>query len=534
MLKALGIFSIVAAAIVAAWWRMGEPVDMPRLPLDVSRKLPCVSYAPFRGAQTPYDPAVRIAPERIEEDLALLSRHADCVRTYSIDRGLERVPDIARKYGLKVMLGLAVSGDTERTRYQIEVGSGLARRFSDVVEAVVVGSEALSRGEVAPAALAESIRTVKARVPMPVTYADGWATWIAHPQLAAAVDFVTVHILPYREREPAAADEAVDQLDAIRKRVAASFIGKEIAIGEAGWPGAGRMRGAALPSPANQARFVHDLLARAKRESVRINVLEAFDQPWKRGVEGSAGGYWGLFGGVTRERKFAWDAPVSDRPHWRGQAAGGVAVAALVFIAGFAGRRRGVPEPGVAVWSAIALNAFTAGWLAGWIAEAAAIESVGWTGLLRTAAFGALALAAPLAVAVAMTSRVACPDFSQVFGPKTLRAPGVLAKTLGLLAVVLTVLALQAALGLAFEPGLRDFPFAPLTAAAVPFVLLMLVAPRPSGPRPAAETVAAAMLLPCAIYVAWSEGLANWQALWFCGAVLLVAVTLLRPRAAPS
>ena len=37
---------------------------------------------------------------------------------------------------------------------------------------------------------------------------------------------------------------------------------------------------------------------------------------------------------------------------------------------------------------------------------------------------------------------------------------------------MLTVLAMQSALALSFDPRYRDFPFAPLTAAALPFLLL--------------------------------------------------------------
>ena len=38
-------------------------------------------------------------------------------------------------------------------------------------------------------------------------------------------------------------------VEAIRKRVTAAFQGKDILIGEVGWPSAGRMREGALPSP---------------------------------------------------------------------------------------------------------------------------------------------------------------------------------------------------------------------------------------------------------------------------------------------
>ena len=60
----------------------------------------------------------------------------------------------------------------------------------------------------------------------------------------------------------------------IRKQVAAAFPGKEILIGETGWPSHGRMRDGALPSRINQARFISEILDRAQagqlsRQSVR-------------------------------------------------------------------------------------------------------------------------------------------------------------------------------------------------------------------------------------------------------------------------
>ena len=162
---------------------------------------------------------------------------------------------------------------------------------------------------------------------MPVTYADVWEFWLRYRELASAVDFVTIHILPYWEDDPVAARAAADHVDAIRKRVVESFPGKEIVIGEVGWPSAGRMREGALPSPANQARVIADVLERGKREHFRVNVIEAFDQPWKRALEGTVGGHWGLFDDATRQQKFVWGAPVSNHPHWPWQAAGGVVLA---------------------------------------------------------------------------------------------------------------------------------------------------------------------------------------------------------------
>ena len=138
---------------------------------------------------------------------------------------------------------------------------------------------------------------------MPVTYADVWEFWLRYREVAAAVDFITIHILPYWEDFPIPARDAAAHVDAIRSQVAAAFPGKEILIGEFGWPSAGRMREGALPSRANQARVVQEVVALASATNYRVNVIEAYDQPWKRQLEGTVGGHWGLFDAYERQRQ---------------------------------------------------------------------------------------------------------------------------------------------------------------------------------------------------------------------------------------
>ncbi len=213
----------------------------------------CVSYAPFRGAQNPFGPDVPIDPRQIEADLAQLKQITDCIRTYSTDHGLDQIPEIARRHGIKVMQGLWLSSRPDLTRKQIETGIALAKRYPDVIQAIVVGNEVLLRGEMGAPELARTIREVKAQVSMPVTYADVWEFWLRNREVAAAVDFITIHILPYWEDFPIPAKDAARHVDAIRQQVVAAFPGREIFIGEFGWPSAGRMREGALPSPANQA-----------------------------------------------------------------------------------------------------------------------------------------------------------------------------------------------------------------------------------------------------------------------------------------
>ena len=114
----------------------------------------------------------------------------------------------------------------------------------------------------------------------------------------------------------------------------------------------------------------------------------------------------------------------------------------------------------------------------------------------QSLSFAALAIAAPIVGAAAMARRTAPPAFATILGPTAGSGRAIrLLLTLGLLLMALTVLAVQSALALSFDPRYRDFPFAPLTAAAVPFLLLSF-APRPTGARARvlAETVAGAVL----------------------------------------
>ena len=526
----LALFAVLAAVIFAAWWWLGIPVQMPPSPLAPGEKLNCVSYAPFRPGQSPFDSATRIEPWQIDQDLGLLAGVTQCVRTYSADFGLDQVPEIARRHGLKVIQGLWLSGEAEKNRFQVQTAIELAKRYPDVITAVVVGNEVLLRGEMAAADLLNVIRTVKSQVPVRVTYADVWEFWLRNPALLEAVDFVTIHILPYWEDFPIPAREAGAHINSIRQRVAAAFPGKEILIGETGWPSAGRMREGALPSPVSQALVLHDVLTLAKRENFRANLIEAFDQPWKRLLEGTVGGHWGLLDAYSRQIKFTWGGSVSNHPLWFWQAAGGVALALLTFAAAWLARRRVLV---LRDWVAVAAIALAPGILIGWAFENALLESFGLGGWLRSIAIVAVALAAPLLAAAAVASDISVASFAQVLArpPERLRDPFRFA--LGAVLVLLGVLAVERALGLAFDPRYRDFGFAPLTAAVVPYLVLTFLR-APAGARGAAETAMAAVLALCAVYIAINESLANWQALWCSGALLALALTLLRLRAAPG
>ena len=522
MRPALGFFLPVAAAIVAVWWWLGTPVAMPPSPLAPGEKLPCVSYTPFRTLTTFGEATPPATAELIEADLAMLARVTACVRTYSVDLGVDQVPEIARRHGLSVLLGVWLGRETAKNRIEIDRAVALAAKNPDVVRAIIMGNEVLLRGELSPETLAGLIREVKSRVQVPVTYADVWEFWLRYRALVDAVDFVTVHVLPYWEDIPIKPDDAAVHMDSVRQTIAKSFPGKDILIGEVGWPGMGRMREGALPSAANEARVLHDVIAAGRRGGYRVNVIEAFDQPWKRQSEGTVGGHWGLFEADGGTAKFAWGEPVSNFPRWRVQAVGGVAFAAAVFALALAAGRRNPAPPGMAAWAGVAAIALAAGMLIGWTVRNVPLESLGLSGWAMSLTFAALAIVSPLAGAAALMRGIDTPRFSALLGAEPWPEQ-TLARILGLLALILCVVAVVIALGLVFDPRYRDFPFAPLTAAAVPFLVLSLLRPAARG---LAEGIAAGVLTLSALFIAWNEGIANWQALWLCAVFLALAVTL--------
>lgn len=526
----LALLLISFGMIVAVWWWLATPITLLRAPIDPNAKLLCVSYAPFRDTQTPLVPTTQIVPEQIAQDLAQLAKISDCVRTYSIENGLDQVPALAAKVGLKVMQGIWLGNNRLKNQAQIATAVRLAKDYPGVITSLVVGNEVLLRGEMTTSDLAATIRSVKSQVTVPVTYADVWEFWLRNREIYDVVDFVTIHILPYWEDMPVRAKFAAAHVDSIRKRMAAAFPGKEILIGETGWPSAGRMREGALPSRTNQARVVSEILLLAKQENFRVNLIEAYDQPWKRELEGTVGGYWGLIDAVQRVVKYPPGEPISNFPFWKLQMGCGMVLSFFVFGAAWLTLRRRPWTPRLASWVGVGMSATTAGILLGIASDKMFYESYGIGGWLGWGALLTAAIASPLLCANALMSGRALPTFLELLGPREFRTGSVLTVLLGAVLIVTTLIGAETALGFIFDPRYRDFPFAALTMAVVPFAMVTLLNRPQEGVRPIAEQVFAGVLTGAVLYTGFNEGAQNWQSLWTCAIYFLLAVTLWRAR----
>lgn len=205
------LLCLVAAGAVLGWWYgLGSPRSVPEAASD---KLQCVSYAPFRKpGESPMHAHANVSEERLREDLKILSARSQCVRTYSVIQGMDKVPEVARSLGMKVLMGVWLGRERDKNEVEIREAIRLANAHPDTIRGVVVGNEVLLRRELSPQVLADYIDQVRTRVPVPVTYADVWEFWSVNTGLARHVSFVTVHILPYWEDHPVGIKDAIGHI----------------------------------------------------------------------------------------------------------------------------------------------------------------------------------------------------------------------------------------------------------------------------------------------------------------------------------
>ena len=262
---------------------------------------------------------LHVAPEHIDRDLAQLSHVTGHIRTYTVDGGMDKVPEIARRYGMTVSLGIWISPDLAKNDEQIDLAIKTALANRRVIDRVIVGNETQLFGYVSARQLEAYLDRVRAALParIKVTTAETWSTWVVIPEVAKHVDVIFVHLLPYWENVHISA--ALHFLGTHYDITQQTFPDKPIVIGEAGWPSEGRTRGSAEASIANEAYFARAFIQYAQEKGYDYYILEAFDQPWKHINEGDAGRYWGLFD-AQGHAKFGFTGMLRSFPEWRGYA----------------------------------------------------------------------------------------------------------------------------------------------------------------------------------------------------------------------
>ena len=335
-----------------------------------------------------------VSPRQIDHDLAQLAQVTGHIRTYTVAGGMDKVPEIARRYGMTVSLGIWLGPDMVKNEAEIELGIRAAQANRAVIDRVVVGNEAMERGDLSADQLNAYIQRVRGALPqrIKVTTAEPWSTWLLNPEIGKNVDVLFVHLLPYWE--------STDIHGALRgvgnwyEDVQREFPNKPIVIGEAGWPSEGRTRGRAEASLANEAYFVRNFVQLAMDKGWDYYLLEGYDQPVKtRDAGGGVEAYWGLFD-ATGHPKFAFTGLLRNFPEWRQYA---VAVAFLILSLGLLvlGRMPRLRQTGYMVMGGL-IALVSAGLLA--LIDATALEYVDPTNVAAMIVMSPLVLLACLII----------------------------------------------------------------------------------------------------------------------------------------
>jgi exo-beta-1,3-glucanase (GH17 family) len=259
-----------------------------------------VGYGPYHAGQ---DPNYGISPSSSEvaADMPTLAAVTNYLRIYSSTGPAADIVQAAEAAHMCVSLGIWLGRDSAANAAEIAAGIRLARQ-SRAVRSVIVGNEVLLRGDLPVNQLIQDIGKVRAALghTVAISCADDFKQWLAHPELAKAVDFATVHIYPFWLNAPIGS--AIQRLNDDYGLVAKRIPGKPIVLGETGWPSAADTPSpgdtppppAAVPSPQNQARYFRGFVTWAAQHRVPYFYFDAFDEDWKTREHG-VGTHWGLY-----------------------------------------------------------------------------------------------------------------------------------------------------------------------------------------------------------------------------------------------
>ncbi len=461
--------------------------------------------------------------------MALIATEAAAVRTYASIEGQYDAAALAKSHGLKLWQGIWLGGDRAKNDVEIAKGIDIANKNPETVTRVIVGSEVLLRRDLPSTELIADIDRVKKAVHQPVAYADVWSFWEQFPEIALHVDVVLIHLLPYWENTPVGIDRAVQHVDETYKRMKRRFPGKQIAIGETGWPSRGRERADAVPSRINEARFLRAFLTLSQQEHFDYNFIEAFDQSWKYKDEGIVGASWGVFD-AQRHIKIPLTGSISEDPDWLLHAISSIAIGLALSALGLAIHRPHsqreqdtICTAGMVLGAALGFGfAVALDTLYDIHLEIAAAANL--TGQTALAILAMLRLAGKIPRAADRTAGDTSDAIKALLA--SLRPPPFASAFEDLLFLFLWTAAVMELL-LVFDPRYREFP---LATFAVPLVITVgrLLLRDAQNKADRQDILAAATLAIASVASAIQEGPLNTQSIiWNLAALMLAMPTLM-------
>ena len=263
----------------------------------VDDKMHGLCFSPYEGDQQPGDP---FTEAQVRRKLELLQPHTKWIRMFSCTDGNDLIPQLAREYGFKTLVGAWLGEEKDKNEEEMTRLVELAQ--AGFVDVAAVGNEVLYREEMDEAELIACIDRVRNALPdVPVGYVDAYYEFSDRPALAEACDVILANCYPYWEG--CHMDYSLLYMKQMYYQVKQAQPDKKIIITETGWPSEGEALGAAMPSYDNALKYFINVQTWARKEDIDMFYFAAFDEAWKVGTEGSVGAFWGLWD-KDEKRKF--------------------------------------------------------------------------------------------------------------------------------------------------------------------------------------------------------------------------------------
>ena len=250
-----------------------------------------ICFSMYKDGQSPGDD---ISMDQVEQRVKILKPHVSAIRSFSCIEGNEYVPMMAKKHGLKTLVGAWLSDDKDDNEREIEGLISLAK--AGMVDVAAVGNEVLYRNDLTLDELVGYINRVKEALvglDIPVGYVDAYYEFSRHPILVESSDVVLANLYPYWEGCPI--EYALGHMQSMFGSVVDAAQGKPIIITETGWPSQGGGLDGAIAADDAAMKYFIDTVRWTKENEIPLFYFSSFDESWKTGDEGDVGAYWGLW-----------------------------------------------------------------------------------------------------------------------------------------------------------------------------------------------------------------------------------------------
>lgn len=268
-----------------------DVADLPILLQDIlAEGVHGFCYSAYDDGQKPGD---ILTEAQIERRLKILQPHCKWIRTFSCVEGNELIPKVAKRLGMKTLVGAWIEGDREKNQIEIDALVSLSKQ--GLVDIAAIGNEVLYREELSVDELCSMIEETKKMIPegIPVAYVDAYYQFVQNPQLSAICDVILCNCYPYWEGT--SIENAIYHTHDMYHQALSAANGKQVIISEAGWPSQGQDFRAASPSRDNAKQYFAQFQLWAKSLGIESFYFSSFDESWKTGDEGAVGAYWGIW-----------------------------------------------------------------------------------------------------------------------------------------------------------------------------------------------------------------------------------------------